>query len=97
VTTFQVVNGYKGVSGGQPVRIRHRSGSSASCGVRFEAGKTYTVSAYREEIGTSLFASLCSVAVFRSPGGQELLRRLGVPPPPPPPPGGDPLDLGDDP
>ena len=95
VTTFQVVNGYKGVPGGQPVRVRHKSGSPTACGVKFEAGQTYTVSTYREEIGTSLFANLCSVAVFNSPAGQELLRRLGASSPPPRP-GGDPLDLGND-
>jgi hypothetical protein len=94
VTLFQVVNGYKGVASGQPVRIRHKSGSSASCGVKFEAGQSYTVSTYREEIGTTLFANLCSVAVFNSPAGQELLRRLGATSSPPPP-GVDPLDLGD--
>ena len=96
----QVVNGYKGVPSGQPVRVRHNSGSPTACGVKFEVGQTYTVSTYREEIGTSLFANLCSVAVFNSPAGQELLKRLGAssppPPPPPRPPGGDPLDLGDD-
>jgi len=76
VTTFRVVDGYKGVVPGQSVSVRHTSGSSASCGVRFESGQTYTLTTYREEIGTTLFANLCSVAVVRSPAGEELLRRL---------------------
>jgi hypothetical protein len=58
------------------VRVRHRSGSSASCGVRFALGRTHTLSTYREEIGTSLFANLCTVAIFRTQGGDEIIRRL---------------------
>ena len=76
VTTFRVTAAYKGVKNGETVRIRHNSGSSASCGVRFNSGETYTISTYREEIGTTLFANLCSVAAMSSPVGQQLLQIL---------------------
>jgi hypothetical protein len=76
ITTFTVVEGFKGVRAGQVVRVRHRSGSSASCGVRFAIGATHTLSTYREEVGTSLFASLCNTAIFRSRDGEQIIRRL---------------------
>ena len=76
VTTFTVVEGFKGVRAGQSVRVRHRSGSSASCGVRFARGETHTLGTYREEIGTTLFANLCTVAIFRTRDGDEIIRRL---------------------
>ena len=76
VTTFTVVEGFKGVRAGQSVRVRHRSGSSASCGVRFALGETHTLSTYREEIGTSLFANLCSVMIFRTRSGEQIIQRL---------------------
>jgi hypothetical protein len=76
VTTFEVIEGYKGVVPGALVRVRHASGSSASCGVRFAIGERHTLTTYREEVGTTLFANLCSVAIFRSAAGEELLRRL---------------------
>jgi hypothetical protein len=76
VTTFTVVEGFKGVRAGESVRVRHRSGSSASCGVRFALGQTHTLGTYREEIGTSLFANLCTVAIFRTREGEQIVRRL---------------------
>ena len=76
VTTFRVTAGYKGVTTGQTIMVRHNNGSSASCGVRFTPGETYTMTTYREEIGTTLFANLCSVAAMKSSSGQELLRAL---------------------
>src|SRR5688572_22977047 len=56
ITTFTVVEGFKGVRAGQVVRVRHRSGSSARCGTSFAVGATHTLSTYREEAGASLFA-----------------------------------------
>lgn len=76
ITTFAVVEGFKGVRAGQSVRVRHRSGSSAGCGVRFALGETHTLSTYREEIGTSLFANLCSVMIFRTRSGEQIIQRL---------------------
>jgi hypothetical protein len=76
VTDFQVVAGYKGVARGQTISVRHRSGLSASCGVKFESGRRYTLTSYREDVGTALFANLCSISVMRSPAGKELLQRM---------------------
>jgi hypothetical protein len=76
ITTFTVSEGFKGVRAGQSVRIRHRSGSSASCGVTFAVGRTYTLSTYREEVGTTLFANLCSTAFFITRDGEQIIRRL---------------------
>jgi len=76
ITTFAVAEGFKGVRAGQSVRVRHRSGSSASCGVRFALGESYTLSTYHEEIGTSLFANLCSTSIFRTRRGEQIIQRL---------------------
>jgi hypothetical protein len=76
ITTFTVVEGFKGVRAGERVRVRHRSGSSASCGVQFAVGATHTLSTYREEVGTSLFASLCNAAIFRTGEGAQIIQRL---------------------
>jgi hypothetical protein len=76
ITTFTVVEGFKGVRAGELVRVRHRSGSSASCGVQFAIGATHTLSTYREDVGTSLFANLCTTAIFRSRGGEQIIQRL---------------------
>src|SRR6187431_2945625 len=75
ITTFTVVEGFKGVRAGELVSVRHRSGSSASCGVQFALGAAHTLSTYREEVGTSLFASLCNTAIFRSREGEQIIQR----------------------
>jgi hypothetical protein len=51
VTTFRVTVGYKGVRRGQIVRVHHRSGPSASCGLRFEIGTAHPVAASRNDAG----------------------------------------------
>ena len=76
ITTFVVLEGFKGVQAGETVRIRHRSGPSASCGVQFATGEAHTLSTFREEIGTTLFASLCSAWIFRSPAGEEFIQDM---------------------
>jgi hypothetical protein len=76
VTTFKVIEGFKGALAGQSIRIRHGSGASASCGVKFKSGETHTVAAYKEQIGTTLFTSLCSVWIFRFPAGEEVIQRM---------------------
>lgn len=76
ITTFSVVEGLKGVRTGELVRVRHRSGPSASCGVRFAIGQTHTLSTYREEVGTGLFANLCTTVIFGSREGAEVIQRL---------------------
>jgi len=75
-TTFTVSEGFKGVRAGQSVRIRHRTGSSASCAVNFTAGRTYTLSTYRQEAGTTLFTSYCSTVIFTTRDGEQIIRRL---------------------
>lgn len=79
VTEFRVTKAYKGVRPGQVIRIRHRSGPSASCGVNFAAGKRYTMTSYRREAGQpgagELSSSLCSLAAMESPGGKALIER----------------------
>lgn len=75
ITTFRVIAGYKRVKRGQVVSIRHRSGPSASCGIRFEQGQRHLVATGRE--GMSETAGACSIAAMRSEAGEELVRRLG--------------------
>jgi hypothetical protein len=62
VTTFRVTEAFKGILGGQVVRVRHPSGSSASCGVQFESGKAHTLAVNRDASGYS--ANLCSAWMF---------------------------------
>ena len=62
MTTFKVTEGFKGVRTGRLVRVRHRSGSSASCGIRFALGEAHTLSAGGGAAGFS--ANLCSAWMF---------------------------------
>ncbi len=63
VTTFRVTESFKGVAAGTTVRVRHRSGSSASCGVKFAPDTSYTLAAGRGD-GSVLSTSLCSTWMF---------------------------------
>jgi len=58
------------------IRVRHRIGRSASCGVRFDPGKKHTLSAEFDEDGKTLSISACRLAAMRSEAGEELLQRL---------------------
>jgi hypothetical protein len=62
ITTFRVTEGFKGPAAGTTVRVGHRSGSSASCGVQFESGKAHTLAVGSGQSGFS--ASLCSTWMF---------------------------------
>ncbi len=78
ITTFTVVESFKGAPAGATVRVLHPSGSSASCGVKFTPGQTYTLAAYRGTSEQSLTASLCSTWMF-SPNvgiGADLVKRM---------------------
>jgi hypothetical protein len=75
VTTFRVTVGYKGVRRGQIVRVHHRSGPSASCGLRFEIGTAHPVAASRNDAGPGQTATACAIAAMRSDAGDELRRR----------------------
>jgi hypothetical protein len=76
VTTFRVSRGYKGVASGRTIRVRHNSGPSPSCGVSFTRGQLYVLTTNRGRAGTGMSASLCSVAVMRSPAGKQALQML---------------------
>ena len=65
ITTFRIVEPFKGTSAGDVVRVLHRSGSSASCGVKFTPGASYTLAAYRTETSPGLSTSLCSTWMFK--------------------------------
>ena len=78
VTTFTVVESFKGAAAGATIRVLHPSGSSASCGVRFAPGETYTLAAHRAGSAPGLTATLCSTWMF-SPSvglGTGLIRRM---------------------
>lgn len=78
VTTFTVVESFKGAPAGTTVRVEHRSGSSASCGVKFSPGRTYTLSAHDSESGAGLTTSLCSTWMFmpQVPISAGLIRQI---------------------
>lgn len=76
VTEFRVVTGYKGAKRGQVIRVHHRIGPSAACGVRFDPGKQQTLAVERDDDGKTLSIGACSLAAMRSDTGEELVRRL---------------------
>ena len=78
MTTFRVTEGFKGAEAGATVRVRHRSGPSASCGVRFARGTSYTLAAYSGGSEPGLSASLCSTWMFSTQVGlgNELIARM---------------------
>ena len=78
VTTFRVTEGFKGADQGAIVRVRHRSGSSASCGVQFTRGTSYTLAAHAGGSDPALSASLCSTWMFMPQVGlgDELIVRM---------------------
>lgn len=78
VTIFRVTESFKGVSTGTTVRVRHPSGSSASCGVTFAPGEIRTLAAYRTGPGAPLTASLCSTWMFlpHVPLSKQLIEQM---------------------
>jgi hypothetical protein len=64
VTTFTVTESFKGATAGATVRVLHSSGSSASCGVKFSPGETYTLATHRTDSDPGLTTSLCSTWMF---------------------------------
>jgi len=65
VTTFRVTETFKGPAAGSTVAVRHPSGSSASCGVKFTPGAAYTLAAQRAgNGGAMLTTTLCSTWMF---------------------------------
>jgi hypothetical protein len=78
VTTFRVSETFKGPASGTIVRVLHRSGPSPSCGVNFQPGETYTLSAGRDPSGSGFSTSLCSTWMFLPQVGigSGLIRRM---------------------
>ncbi len=73
-TTFRVQESFKGPRAGGTVRVVHPSGSSASCGVKFSAGQSYTIAAQRD--GADYATSLCSVWMLGNESGDALIREM---------------------
>ncbi|MFH1345511.1 MAG: hypothetical protein ABIL01_30560 [Pseudomonadota bacterium] len=65
ITTFEVIESFKGMAAKATVQVHHRSGLSASCGVKFTPGATYTLSVRRSSNATGLTTSLCQNWMFR--------------------------------
>ncbi|MCW5692657.1 MAG: hypothetical protein KIT48_09845 [Pseudolabrys sp.] len=61
-TTFEVTEGFKGVAANATVVVRHPNGPSASCGVQFAKGQSFTVAAQQGAAGLS--TTLCSTWMF---------------------------------
>jgi hypothetical protein len=78
ITTFKVTEPFKGVTDGATVTIYHRSGSSASCGVKFAAGQSYTLAAHSSDGPTGLSTSFCSTWMFKPQVGlsKELIAQM---------------------
>lgn len=78
VTAFTIVESFKGPGAGATVRVLHPSGSSASCGVQFSSGQTYTLASHRAEPGGVLATSLCSTWMFapQAETSTDLIRRM---------------------
>jgi hypothetical protein len=78
ITTFRVTESFKGPAAGTTVHVRHRSGSSASCGVKFEREKpTHS----RSESGNLVSRPACAtshVVSFSLKDNAAALDRLTV-------------------
>jgi len=64
ITTFKIIESFKGPAAGAIVQVRHPDGSSAACGVRFATGETHTLAAVATRAQRPLSANLCSVWMF---------------------------------
>lgn len=64
LTVFGIVEAFKGPPAGAQLRVLHPSRSSASCGVQFRPGYTYTLAAQQGSDGQGYSTSLCSVWMF---------------------------------
>lgn len=61
-TTFEVTEGFKGIAAKATVVVRHPDGPSASCGVQFATGQSFTVAA--QQAASGLSTTLCSTWMF---------------------------------
>lgn len=69
LTTFGILEAFKGPPAGSQMQVLHPSGSSASCGVSFIPGRTYTIAVYRRAGGENFATSLCSTWMFSPKAG----------------------------
>jgi len=75
VTTFRVERGYRGVKGGDLVRVRHARARPGNCGTTFKVGETYSLPASRGNDGATLFTNSCYIWKARS-RWKEVIGRL---------------------
>lgn len=64
ITTFKVIESFKGPAAGATIKVRHPDGSSATCGIQFANGQTHTLAAAATKPRRPLSANLCSVWMF---------------------------------
>ena len=64
VTTFKVTESFKGTQAGATMQVSHYSGPSATCGVEFAAGESYTLAAYATDKPDLFSTNLCSTWMF---------------------------------
>lgn len=64
VTTFRVIESFKGTSPGERLQVSHRTGAPASCGLDFADGQTFTLAARRDPATAALVTSVCSTWMF---------------------------------
>lgn len=64
ITTFEIIESFKGVKRGQIVRVHHKIGIPASCAVNFEIGKQYTLSTQAFALEPGLSTSRCLTWMF---------------------------------
>jgi hypothetical protein len=78
ITTFKIVESFKGATVGASLRVLHLSGSPASCGVRFKPGQTYTLTTHRTDSDPGLTTSHCSTWMFEPQVGRSasIIQRL---------------------
>ena len=64
VTTFRGIESFKGTSAGDRLQVSHRTGPSASCGLEFADGQTFTLATHRDPSTAALVTSVCSTWMF---------------------------------
>lgn len=74
LTRFIITESFKGPPAASYMEVTHPHGSTASCGVRFQKGRSYTLMAHREPGTRAFTTSHCSSWMFRA--GSDLGLRL---------------------
>ena len=77
VTTFRVVEAFKGVRAGQTLRVRHNRYENANCGLDYVRGEVYPVAAgHPSNDARTLLTSTCDFASFPARGPGPIMQRL---------------------